>query len=192
MATDIDIFPIFWDFLRPFRFRGGRQFSVGHFCFTLLLPAALGAWVSFKHPVIAERYQITLLTVFGVIAAVMTALLPVVQYVVGVGLPEKPYSEAQHAMWEHQVVRLQVLRSLYSTISVSVILLVLSLVPIMLLQVGWMPPVGKQVISASIYAIGFAVAISFLQVTSGVYLVLEAQAKEIDQKLKDLAPRDCE
>lgn len=190
MATDIDIRPIFMDFLRPFRFRKGRKFSFGHLAFSLLLPLALGILLSFKHPIIAERYQITILTVFGVIAAVMTALLPVVQYVVGVGLPEERYTRAQHAAWEHQIARLQVLRSLYSTISVAVVLLVFSLVPLMLLQVNWFPDGVKQGISASIYFVGFATAISFLQVISGVYLVLEAQAKEFDQKLKDLAPKD--
>jgi hypothetical protein len=48
----------------------------------------------------------------------------------------------------------------------------------------------KQGISASIYFVGLAVAVSFLQVISGVYLVLESQAKQVDQKLKDLAPKN--
>lgn len=189
IKSELDIWPIFSDFFRPFKFKGGRKFSVIHLFWTMVLPAALAVWFSFKHPVIPDKYQITLLTVFGVIAAVMTALLPVVQYVVGADVKNK-YTESQRAEWEHQVDRLQVLRGLYSTISVAVILLVFSLVPLTLLQVDWLPKEAKQVVSASIYFIGVATAISFLQVISGVYLVLESQAKQVDQKLKDLEPKD--
>jgi len=188
MATDIDLVPIFYDFLHPFSFREGRKFRLSHFAFSVLLPAAVAVWLSFKHPVISERYQATLLVVFGAIAAVMTAILPVVQYVVGVGLPAERYKPTQHAAWEHQVTRLQVLRGLYSTISVSVILLVFALIPALLLQVQWLPGWAKQTTSGSIYFVGLAVAVSFLQVISGVYIVLDAQAKEYDQKLKDLKP----
>jgi hypothetical protein len=189
MATDIDIRPIFSDFFHPFRFGGKRKFSVPHFLWTIVLPAAWGAWLSTKHPAISDKYQVTLLTAFGAIAAVMTALLPVVQYVVGADLQSTRYSESQRSQWQHQVDRLNVLRGLYSTISVSVILLVFALVPLTLLQVAWFPPEAKQAISASIYFVGGAVAISFLQVVSGVYLVLNAQASQIDQRLKDLAPK---
>jgi hypothetical protein len=192
MATDLDIGPIIWDFLHPFSFRKGRRFSFSHLLWTIISPAAVAIWLSFKYPVIDPQYQVTLLTVFGLIAAVMTSLLPVVQYVVGLDIPKERYPEAKYAAWEHQVVRLNVLRSLYATISFSVILLVFSLVPLIFLQTAWIPPNGKQVISASIYFVGLAVSVSFLQVISGVYLVLEAQAREYDQKLRDLAPPDNE
>src|SRR5580698_572570 len=138
MATDLDIRPIIWDFVRPFSYRRGRQFNFRHTFWAVVVPIAYAALFSFRHPKIAETYQVMFLGAFGLVAAVMTALLPMVQYIVGIDVKEK-YSEAQFASWQHQIARLEVLRNLYSAICMSVFGLVFSLVPLGLLQVPSLP-----------------------------------------------------
>jgi hypothetical protein len=130
------------------------------------------------------------LTVMGIVAAVMVALLPVVQFIVGEGLKGERYRESQYSAWKHQVARHQLSVDLYSSISWSVVLSVFSLAPLLLLQIPRLPVVLKWVCSVSIYFVGFSLALLFLEITSGVYLVLKAQADEVDRKLKDTEPKD--
>lgn len=190
MAHELDVFRIIADSFCPFKFRRGRRFSFRHFCVSFVLPAALGAWQSFRHPAIDSKYQVGLFAAFGAVAAVLTAILPVIQYLVGLGLPEHKYKPSEFLAWEAQVVRLEVVRELYSSISTGVILLVFSGAPILALQFDWLPATLKQLCSALIFFVGFAVAISFLQIITGVYDVLEHQAKEIDDKLDKISPDD--
>jgi hypothetical protein len=190
MISYIDIRPIIADHFYPFHFRKGRQFSWPRTVLTVILPAAGAIALSFRHPVIAEKYQVTFLTVFGLIGAVMTALLPIVQSVVGVSLRSERYTLAQKHLWNQQKVRLEVLRGLYSSICMSVIYLVFSLVPLIALQINGLPFVAKQAIAAMIYFVGLAVATCFLEVISGVYLVLDAHAAEVDKELERLSPPD--
>lgn len=190
MATEIDITPIVSDYFHPFKFGQSRRFSWHRFALSVGLPLVLALALSWPHPVIAEKYQMSILTVIGIIAAVMVAMLPVVQYIVGVGVQAEPYREAQYSVWKHQVARHQVSVGLYSSISWAVVLSVFSAVPLLLLQIPSLPHSAKWIFSVAIYFVGFALAILFLEITSGVYLVLKAQANEIDQKLKDLAPKD--
>ncbi len=131
-----------------------------------------------------------ILTIMAIIATVMVAMLPVVQYIVGTGIQSTRYSEAQYAAWKHQVARHQTSVALYSSISWSVVLTVGSLLPLLILQAPTLPLFIKWFCSVTIYFVGFSLGVLFLEITSGVYLVLKAQAAEVDQKLKDLAPRD--
>lgn len=190
MITHIDLRQIIGDHFRPFRFREGRKFSWPKMTLTLAVPAGLGIAMSFRHPVISDKYQVTFLTVFGVIAAVMTALLPIVRSVVDVSLRKTPYTLAERHLWNLQKVRLEVLRGLYTSICMSVIYLVFSLVPLIALQIVGLPLYLKQLIAACIYFVGFAVAVAFLEVISGVYLVLNAHAEEVDKELEKLQPVD--
>jgi hypothetical protein len=190
MATDIDISPIVSDYFRPFKFGQGRRFSWGRFVLSVCLPFSLALVLSWRHHVIAEQYQMSILTVILFVAAAMVAMLPVVQYIVGTGIQNTPYTEAQYAVWRHQVARHQTSVGLYSSISWAVVLSVFSMVPLLLLQVPRLPATIKWISSVSIYFVGFSLAILFLEITSGVYLVLKAQAAEVDQRLKDSEPRE--
>jgi hypothetical protein len=188
MLNHVSLRPIISDRFRPFRLDSGRRFSFMHFALTFVLPVLVATWVCVRYPVIDKEYQVTLLTIFGIIAAVLTALLPIVQSVVGnFTLPER-YTPAQSARWQNQRVRLEVLRGLYSAISWAVVLLVLSLVPMLLLQVESFPGLLKRFIAFLIYFVALSVAVCFLEIVVGVYQVLEDQARQIAQQLKDARP----
>jgi hypothetical protein len=192
MSTDIDITPIVSDYFHPFKFGQGRQFSWQRFTVSICLPLALALALSWRYRVIADAYQMIILAMVGIVSAVMVAMLPIIQYIVGVGIKDSRYSEAQYSVWKYQVARHQVSVGLYSSISWSVVLSVFSAIPLLLLQIPSLPLAIKWLSSVAIYYVGFALAILFLEITSGVYLVLKAQADEIDRKLKDLEPKDSE
>ena len=107
MATDIDITPIVFDYFHPFKFGQGRRFGWSRFVQSICLPLALATFLSWRHHVISDAYQMAILTIMAIIATVMVAMLPVVQYIVGTGIQSTRYSEAQYAAWKHQVARHQ-------------------------------------------------------------------------------------
>ena len=185
---NISLRPILSDRLRPPSFPDGKRFNAKHFALIFVLPFVAAVALALRYPVINKDYQPTILAIFGMVAAVLTALLPIIPAVIGNVQVKDKYERSQHAVWVNLANRLDVLRGLYSAISWAVILLVLSLVPVLILQIQNLPALVGQILAGMIYFVGLSVAVAFLEIVAGVYQVLMDQAKQISQKLKDSKP----
>ena len=182
---DFTAVQILRDHFSPFRFSKGRRFSVRQLILFLVVPLVAGIGLAWLHPVISDKHQGTFLAVYSILGAVLIGLLPIAQNVLAFSAPttEKEYSEAEYESWKQQISRLQVLRELYADICYTVILLVISLAPIMFLESSVIPPIAKHAIVTFVYFVGVSVAMSFLHITSSVYLVLDHHAKHIHANL---------
>jgi uncharacterized membrane protein len=80
------------------------------------------------------------------------------------------------------------LRELYADICFTVLLLIVSLVPILTSGAGALSPWLRAALVVIIYFVGFSVAMSFLHIACGVYLVLSHQADQIQSTLVKNGP----
>ncbi|HEV7299034.1 MAG TPA: hypothetical protein VGN72_06670 [Tepidisphaeraceae bacterium] len=190
MTRFFNIGPIVWDHFRPFRFGEKRQTSFQHIAVFLVIPILFGVALSFWKPAGARSQQAAFMTAYSLVAAVMLALLPVVQSILGF-TPidrERVFLERDKPLWREQVIRLQVLRELYSEISFAVLILVVSLAPAMAAGASALPLWALQGLSAFVYSVGFSAAIACVHIMTNVYLVLDAQAKEATRFLDKANP----
>lgn len=184
----INIWLIVKNHFSPFRFGHDRKFSLPYFFVFFVIPLAIAFALTWRFGAVRDTDIGNFLTVFSVVAAVMTALMPVVQSIVGLADFDTRFGESQKRLYHQQIVRLQVLRELYAEISFSVILLVFALVPLICLEIDSIAPWVRKGMSGFVYFVAAAVALSFLHIIMGIYLVLEVQAHEANRKLADNAP----
>ncbi|CAG0984201.1 hypothetical protein PHYC_01934 [Phycisphaerales bacterium] len=185
-----NLWQIIGDHFCPFSFKGQRRsFSAANAVYFAVAPGCAGYVLLRYAGPISESGNDIYLTVFAVVGAVFTALLTVVQSVVGGTDKATPYDAAARIRESQRSIRLEVLRELYASIAFAVLFLVLSAVPIMALDYAPLPHAWRAIASAFTYGVAVLMAFTFLHIISGVYLVLDAQAKETSDRLKDLERR---
>jgi Na+/melibiose symporter-like transporter len=154
-----------------------------------LIPLGLAAILMWRLGPLATDSLANFLTVFSILAAVLMALVAVVQNAVGGIDLTKKYDLGQRLAHERQVIRLEVLRELYASISFTVLLLLASMGPIVLLQVASPGHSAKKWLSGLVYLASCAVAISSFYIIFGVYRVLDVQADQAADALHRGEPR---
>jgi hypothetical protein len=183
------LFRIVRDHFCPFRFGRGRVLDARRLVILGLIPLAVAFLLLWRlGPIITDSLA-NFLTVFSILAAVLMALVAVVQNAVGGIDLTKKYDLGQRLAHQRLVVRLEVLRELYASISFTVLLLLGSMAPLVLLQIAAPGPSAKKWLSGVVYCASCAVATSSFYIIFGVYRVLDVQADQTADALNQSEPR---
>lgn len=200
MIHRLDIRAIIKDHYCPFVVHKGRRFSLPFFGLFFLIPSAAGAALAMTVGYVNLTLIPLVLAAFGVLAAVMTGLLPIIHTVVGHTRDFVKLEPGRKIEGEREIIRIETLRELYSTISYSVIVLTAGIVVAVAL-VFVLPPDGAntttpvapypryydvlaRIFSGFVYFVGASTILSFLNIAVGVYAALEEHAERATATVK--------
>jgi len=183
MLDRVSPFQIIRDNFCPFSHGVGRQFSKRHFASFAVLPCVGGVVLACTLYGIQPPTAAIIIGVYSIIAAVMTALLAVIHNVIGSTSVEKGFDAGDWKKKRELILQLEVLRELYANASYAVLILVGGLGPLVALLFD-LPCVARVVLSGAVHAVSISVVLSFLSVITGIYLVLDTQAKNMDSAIR--------
>lgn len=149
-------------------------------------------WI-YYHGVIDNTHISTYLTILAVVGSVLTAMLAVVQAIIGFPMPEiegVKLDPVDYPIYKKAMARLTTLRELYANIAFSVLLVVASMPVFLILKTIKSAPIAHGICSTIIYFVCTSVALTFIYVISGVYTTLDDHGDKLADKLKSIKPLD--
>lgn len=182
---------------------GDRRRSALSFCIFAALPVALGLLLTWLLSVPPGATIALIVASFGILAAVLVGLLPVIHGLVSQANVERGYTLGEMKIGELELARLRSLRELYAVIAYSILLLILGVAAstalAALYELSPLEPVESRamglvdwmylVASFLIYFVASSTAFSFFDLASGVYDALESQADESERMIRDQLAR---
>lgn len=192
------------DRFRIFYQNGTRPWSAASFLVFCLLPILLGlALVAFLG--VPPPSTISLIVAsFGILAAVLVGLLPVIHGLVSQAKIERAYTLGEVRIGELELERLRSLRELYAVIAFSILVLVFGVAAATFLAAIYeLAPLPEKsatrlagwwewsalASSFLVYSVASSTTLSFIDLASGVYTALESQADESEHMIRDQLAR---
>ncbi len=175
----------------PHRVGRGRVFSPVELIIYGIIPLAGGAALSWRLGRPSEEYLALLIAVYGVLAAVLVGLLPIV-YSIASGT-YTAHAKGEYPAIDHERRRLEVLQDLYSTISYGTILLVAALASLIAMLFLPDPATSDNtestlaVLECFVYFVGCSTILSILNVAMGVFTSMEDQVCKAKERLEKQA-----
>ena len=161
----------------------GRKFSLSALLIYGALPLGVGMALCGQLGQPKETYLALLIAVYGVLAAVLVGLLPIVYSIADNTFTR--HSEGQYPSVQRERRRLQVLQDLYATISYGTILLVLAVGALIAFVFVPGPLAGGpdgmlvSVLLTIVYAVGCSTVLSVFRVATGVFTAMEDQVERV-------------
>ncbi len=155
------------------------------------IPALLAYLLHGRFGNVGHEQLPTFLAVYGILAAVVVGLLPLVYTIIGQTDTSREYTPGQRPLAERELTRIYTLQDLYSTISYSTFLLVVSIFCCIMIgimpsdtatQADWMR-VLIAALSGTTYFVGVSTAISILDVGNGVFDAMNDQVDAAEQEI---------
>ena len=200
MLRRVNIAKIVTDHFCPYRFGKGRRFSFGFSFLFAVVPLGLGWTLHALIGGIQSDDVALIVTVLSILAAVFTALLPIVHSVIGQSPAADAYDEGARLERDREQIRIESLRESYSAICYAVLLLISGVAVATILaalpslssmdDAGSTLSVGerflrlvKSAASVFIYFVSTSTLLTLLNVIVGVYVALDDQAENITKRL---------
>lgn len=174
---------------RTFRAGQVRKISIQKIILFICIPCILSAaWSCLIGPIESKQIS-TYLAILAVVGSILTAMLAVVQAVIGFPLPHRnePFTPVEIVEFRRLSARLTTLRELYANISYSVVLVIVAM-PSFLVLAFEPSTIFYYGFSTFIYFVCLTLILTFFYIVSGVYIVLDAQGRKMTEELERLKP----
>jgi hypothetical protein len=156
----------------------------------LAFPVAMSAALAAVAGAIDGDLVVVVIAILSIAAAVLTGLIAVLQNIVG-GIRIDAFLESERMLYRHTRSKLNVLRSLYADIAFTVLVLLIALVASGFLYADINHHINLAC-SGLIYYAAISLGLSLVHIISGVYLVLDVQANDLERRLRANAPRNSQ
>lgn len=177
---------------------GSRPFRLRRLFVFAIVPLLVGVLLSWKLGPPGSGHLTLIAAVYAVVTSVLVGLIPLAQSVIAQIAPNRLYQAGERRLADQEINRIQTLQGLHAAISYATILLVASLgacvLTVFLLPVvdirGW-----KEVAyctAAIIYTVGASTALTFLDVATGVFEVMENHADMLKWKVRSNVRSDAD